>query len=215
MVQESLRDDESGPYADRVVFRVDTIESPMEPAPIDRYQIDFNPGGSIDLGWLRAEVENINSFPSSGDGFRVQSRNYILRERRTHFSWGADATQVEFYMQIGESVAQIGGVLAVEHALEELVAKLRDRFGNVRFGPVVDDMSDAEIEAQAINLVELNYSVPAYEQTLVETGSNEQENTYSGITRGADGTTYGVTFSIRGGEAMLVAKFRRPASSRS
>ena len=102
-------------------------------------------------------------------------------------------------------------MLAVEYALEELVAKLRERFGNVRFGPVVNDMSDAEVAAQAINLVELSYSVPTCEQTLVETGSNEQENTYSGITRGADGTAYGVTFSIRGGEAILVAKFRRPA----
>ena len=54
MVQKPPRDDESGTYADRVVLRVDTIDSPMSPAPIDRYQIDFNPGGSIDLGWLRA-----------------------------------------------------------------------------------------------------------------------------------------------------------------
>lgn len=124
---------------DRVQIHVVPVDNIYEGTTAgDEELIEFS-GRDVDVEWLYQTIEDTCKNKQT----RMQEYNYVLEQRRHHHSWGADATTLEFWLNVG-----IGAVATP--IVSPLVARLKETYADIRHGPVKSNVSEANIEAIAI-----------------------------------------------------------------
>lgn len=205
--------DSSNAYLDQVSILASVIEYPGSSSPpSEEYEVVFNPGDLFDLDWLTAELEDFFRLPPDENGFRMQARDFVLRQSRTHYSWGADATTAEYVLQVAQVGAGIAGVLTVEELLKALASRLQGRVQQLRHGAVDTDLSETEISGMGARLIETHFENIAGTLCKFSTATDYANRTFEFSAEDTQGDRYSVTFTSRGGQPELRSKAKHAAA---
>lgn len=86
---------------DRVLIHIVPVDDIYEGTTSgDEEFIEFS-GPNVDVEWLNQLLEDACKDQQTG----MQAHPFVLEQRRHHHSWGADATTLEFWLNIGIGVA--------------------------------------------------------------------------------------------------------------
>lgn len=197
----------SDAYADRVTVTFHQIEHWSSAKVLDAYEMKIDPGGTIDLDWLNAQIVDLFlGAPEPGTGIRYSRDSYVLTQTRTDMSWGASTSVVHFIVETSEFIGREGAAALIGAGILKLIQKLKDRgYGVVAGAP--EELSDDEAARFGLRLIEIEYDADLPALTLTSIGVNEfKQHVCTASAR--DGTLYTVTFDVRGGKPKLISRNR-------
>lgn len=200
-------DEPAGTYADVVIITFNQITDPFDRRLLDSFQISFSPGGTIDLDWLNDEIKGIFLLPPDPEtGVRYSLDNYILTQNRAERSWGASAAGVHFIVETASYLGGTGATAVVGAGILELVKKLKARGYQVIAGKP-EDLSDDEAIRRGLQAIETDYDTALSDLTPRSVGKNECGQHVVSASD-SSGSTYTVTFVVRGGVTTVVSRHR-------
>lgn len=200
-------DQPAGTYADQVTITFNQVSDRSNASVLDSFQITVHPGGTIDLEWLNDEIKGIFlQAPDPETGVRYSLDSYILTQRRTEMSWGASAAVVHFIVDTAAYLGETGVPAVVGAGIVELVKKLKARGYDVIAGKP-EDLSDDEAIRRGLLAIETDYDTTLSGLTPRSVGKNEFGQ-HVVTASDSSGSTYTVTFVVRGGVTTVVSRHR-------
>lgn len=196
-------------FADRVTITFNQVRGRTDASVLDRYEVEIHPGGvRIDLDWLSEEIRGVflqrETDPESGIRYSLDS--YVLTQRRTYVSWGATASAVHFVVETAAFLGQAGASAVVAVAVEELIRKLEARGYAVTAGRPAA-ISDEEIIRLGLSAIETDYNTSLSDLSPKSVGTNDSGQ-FVVTARDRGGSTYTVTFVVRGGITHVISRNR-------
>lgn len=151
---------------------------------------------AIDVVWTRSWLEQrLTEAGRTTTGEPV----FHLRENRSRFSWGADAAQVHYVLEVAEFVFTELAAYGVGRLAEGLVQQVRSR----RAQDFALPMDEADAEYRARLRLATRYDTSA-EDLVLKSASTEGRRVSITLAEPVGGTQYEITFEDRGAGVSVV-----------
>lgn len=140
---------------DEVVVAWGIVSDPGE-TPSSGVVLRVNPDGNVDPVAILNELESLQRSGDVSPG--ADPTTFILRQQFNHFSWGADAATLTFFMWAAGSIATGVASSALYEGLKEISKKfIRRKSTQLSDPPLARDSDDVRI---AMNAVESLFELP-------------------------------------------------------
>lgn len=183
-------DPENGTHINRLTVVYHSIEDPRDTTPLATVVLVMDVGASINRDQLRSELERLHWTPGSGGQLRHQP--YLLEDRYSHHSWGADAASLAFVVSAGWTVVQgiVGG--AAWDGLKAIGNRIVKATGRAPGQHAIDDQDAIKRAEQIASAAHKDIDPSGFTVLSVSVEGNEA----TVVMRYQDGTTFTVRPSI-------------------
>ena len=198
----------AGTYADSVTITFNQVPDRSGKSVLDSFEVTIHPHGNIDFNWLHDEINGIflQPEPDPETGIRYSLDNYVITQRRTEMHWGASASAVQFVVDTASMLGEAGVGAVVGAAINELIGKLKERGYHVTAGKPAT-LSDDEAIRVGLQAIETDYDTTLTDLSPKSVGKNEAGH-YVVTADDTSGSTYTVTFRVRGGMTDVISRNR-------